>query len=94
MQTKVEKLRCHQVVRGLYTHFVEEYERSDCAEIYDKLIGKNFYQLDEDGFQEFRRTGGHENKCTRVRGKVASRPTETIVYNKKKFHFKKNTNIY
>jgi C_GCAxxG_C_C family probable redox protein len=72
VQTKEEKLRCHQMVRDLYTHFVEEYGSPECADVHFKLFGRKFNQWDEDDFQEFLRLGGHVDKCTRVAGNVAS----------------------
>jgi|WetSurMetagenome_2_1015567.scaffolds.fasta_scaffold22966_2 C_GCAxxG_C_C family probable redox protein len=82
-QIKEEKLRCHQMVRDLYTHFVEEYGSSDCADVHFKLFGRKFDQWDDDDFQEFLRLGGHTDKCTSVAGNVASWTTEIIVNNKK-----------
>jgi C_GCAxxG_C_C family probable redox protein len=82
VQTKEEKLRCHQMVRDLYSHFVEEYGSSECAEVHFKLFGRKFNQWDEDDFQEFLHLGGHIDKCTRVAGNVASWTTEIILKNK------------
>lgn len=81
-QTKEEKLKCHQMVRDLYTRFVQEYGSSECADVHMKLFGRTFNQWDDRDFQEFLRLGGHVDKCTRIAGNVARWTTEIIINNK------------
>ena len=78
-QTKEEKLRCHRMVRDLFTRFVQEYGSSECADVHSKLFGRTFNQWDGDDFQEFIRLGGHVDKCTRVAGNVACWTTEMLI---------------
>lgn len=82
IQTKEEKLRCHRMVRDLYTRFVQEYGSSECADVHTKLFGRTFNQWDGDDFQEFLRLGGHVDKCTRVAGNVARWTSEIIINNR------------
>ncbi|MCJ7532746.1 MAG: C-GCAxxG-C-C family protein [Anaerolineales bacterium] len=81
-QTKEEKLKCHKMVRDLYTRFVHEYGSSECADVHMRLFGRTFNQWDDGDFQEFLRLGGHVDKCTRVAGNVARWTSEIIINNR------------
>jgi C_GCAxxG_C_C family probable redox protein len=80
-QPKEEKLKCHQMVRDLYTRFVQEYGSSECADVHMKLFGRTFNQWDDGDFQEFLRLGGHVDKCTSVAGNVARWTSEILINN-------------
>ena len=81
-QTKEEKLKCHQMVRDLYTRFVQEYGSSECADVHMKLFGRTFNQWDDGDFQEFLRLGGHVDKCNGVAGNMARWTSEIIINNR------------
>jgi C_GCAxxG_C_C family probable redox protein len=81
-QTKEEKLKCHQMVRDLYTRFVQEYGSSECADVHMKLFGRKFNQWDDGDFQEFLRLGGHVDKCNGVAGNMARWTSEIIINNR------------
>jgi C_GCAxxG_C_C family probable redox protein len=80
-QTEGQKRKCHEMVRDLYTRFVQEYGSSECADVHMRLFGRTFNQLDDGDFQEFLRLGGHVDKCTRVAGNVARWTSEILIKN-------------
>jgi C_GCAxxG_C_C family probable redox protein len=81
-QTEGQKRKCHEMVRDLYTRFVQEYGSSECAHVHMRLFGRTFNQWDDGDFQEFLRLGGHVDKCTRVAGNVARWTSEIIINNR------------
>ena len=77
-QTEEERRECMQMVRDLYTRYIDEYGSIRCADVHQKIFGRTFDQWDSREFLEFLRLGGHVDKCTVVVGNCARWTIEVL----------------
>ena len=78
-----------ELVAQLYDRFLEEYGSGSCHDIQTKLFGRAYTLRDKKELEEFKKDGGHKDKCPTVVGKSAQWTVEMILEEEKKRKAKK-----
>ncbi|MCF8053026.1 MAG: C-GCAxxG-C-C family protein [Desulfobacterales bacterium] len=76
-----EKIRkkCHRLCRKLMEKFKKKYGSIICGDIQTVLMGRSFDLLNENDYEEFDRSGAHDNHCPSVVGNAAKWTLEILI---------------